>query len=167
MADDADVRFTGGAEFRALARDLRAAGDTGKRLRKRLRAAIVAEIRPMQRDTKRAALAIPTKGTGSTGLRKSIAKAIKVRVYFTPRVAGARLEVDPAKMPPGKYNLPAYMEGEKPRWRHPVFGRRLSPWADQEAHPYFYRTVDPRLPGAVVAIKEAAAITAAEIERGH
>jgi hypothetical protein len=170
---DGDVRITGGAEFRALARDLRAAGDVGQGLRKRLRAAIVAEIKPMQAETRKAALAIPSRGVAKNatrknlpGLRKSIAKSIRVRVFFTPRFVGARLEADPAKMPAGMGNLPAYMEGEKPNWRHPVYGHRNRKWGKNSPHPYFYDTVDPKLPGARLAIQAAAHETAAQIERG-
>lgn len=153
--------------MRALARDLRAAGDEGKKLRKRLRATIVAEIKPMQADLKRAASEIPVKGGGrSTGLRKALGKATKIRVLFSARSASATLEVDPKKMPAGQQSLPGYMEGTTPRWRHPVFGHPGVTWQNQKAHPYFYKTVDPKIPGAVVAIEAAAATTAEEIERG-
>ena len=47
-------------------------------------------------------------------------------------------------------SLPAYVEGEKPRWRHPVFGDR-DVWVDQRPDPVFYRTIQPHTYKARVA----------------
>lgn len=43
-------------------------------------------------------------------------------------------------MPARAKALQAYMEGTKPRWRHPVFGNR-DVWVQQPPQPYFYKTM--------------------------
>ncbi len=48
--------------------------------------------------------------------------------------------VDGRRMPDRMGRIPQYYEGERPRWRHPVFGDRET-WVDQSPHPSFYRIV--------------------------
>jgi len=71
-----------------------------------------------------------------------MAKATRLTVRMTGRGASVRILVDGRKMPPGQGALPAYMEGTKTRWQHPVYGNRGN-WAKQRPHPYFYKVVRP------------------------
>lgn len=150
---------SGGTQLQRVAVKLRAAGTEGQGLRRRMRKNLVASVKPMQDAVKRNALGIPVKGHGSTGLRKQIARATKIRIRASGRTAVVRLWVNPDLMPAGKWNLPAYMEGEGD-WRHPVFGDSEN-WVPQTPHPYFKPAVEPRLIGVrqacIAAVKETAA----------
>lgn len=147
--------------LRQVARRLRLAGDGGKILRKRMRVAIVAAAKPIRDEARQNALAIPSKGTGHTGLRSAIARATKTRVRMSGRSAMVAVETDPRSMPAGKRNLPSYMEGLG-RWRHPTFGK--APWKDQPAHPYFFRAAEHHILDARIKVEAAVKMTAREIE---
>ena len=69
-----------------------------------------------------------------------MARAVEGKVRTTRR-PGVIVWVNPGRMPPGKRNLPAYMQGDPPfqRWRHRTFGHR--PWVTQQPHPYFDQAV--------------------------
>jgi len=127
-----------------------------------MRRNIVAAVEPMKKQVQSNALAIPSKGHGSTGLRASIAEATKVKVTAGARVSRVRLQVDAAKMPVGQGALPRLMEGER-KWRHPVYG---GPWVPQDAHPYFAKAVAQHLPGVQAGVLKAVDQTAAELSRG-
>ena len=75
--------------------------------------------------------------------------------------------VDGRKMPPREGSLPGYMEGTRPRWRHPVFGPTASrpnpPYVQQPAHPYFFRVVRPLGFASRVAVNKVIAKTTREI----
>jgi len=126
-----------GADLRLIAKKLRRMND--REIKRRLRQGLRAAAKPLVPVVKQAALDIPVKGTsGSTGLRKRLSKSVHLNVRTTGRKAGVSIQADAKRMPNGQKALPAYMEGTKPRWRHPVYGREDDPWADQDAHPWFY-----------------------------
>jgi hypothetical protein len=136
-----------GTELRTVARELRRMDDreiTG-RFRRDLRAAAA----PLVPAVRSSVMSTPSKGPpprGRPGLRRSIAKAVKLRVRSGGRLASVAILVDGRKMPPREGALPAYMEGTKPRWRHPVYQSEHNPdppWVQQPPKPYFYRVVRP------------------------
>jgi len=140
-----------GTELRVIAKELRAM-DQRKVLaqfRRELRAAAA----PMVPAARAAALAIPAKGPKSTGLRKALAKSVKLSVRTAGPLAGVAVMADGRKMPSGEGRLPAYMEGEL-RWRHPVYGNRNA-WVTQPPRPWFYRAVRPLGIAARVAVNRA------------
>ena len=69
-----------------------------------------------------------------------MAKATTLQVKTAGRQASVILRVDGRKMPPKAKSVPAYAEGSKPRWRHPVYGNRDN-WVQQPSQPYFYNNL--------------------------
>lgn len=146
-----DVRIQGADQLRLLSRELRAAGEEGKRLRSRLRRNIAAATRPMKADVQQRARAIPARSAPMTGLREALAKATKIRIATAGRDISVRLQVN--------HRLAAQVDGQE-KWRHPVFGNRNN-WVTQPPHPFFTpatRSAFPRTQAAVIAaINETAA----------
>lgn len=136
-----DFEIKGGSDLARIARELRHVSG-GTEIRKRMVREIRREAKPLVPMVRRAILSLPSKGEGSTGLRASMAKAVTLTVRTSGRQAGVSLRVDGRKMPAGQGSLPAYMEGSKRPWRHPVYGDTDVQVA-QPAHPYFYRIVRP------------------------
>lgn len=135
MAQQFEVR-TGPELARVVAELKRAgAGAIVKQLRTELRAA-AAPIVPAVR----ASIAAIPSNNPNPHLRKEMQRATKLSFVTTGKDAGMVIRVDGRKMPDGEGSLPAYMEGTKKPWRHPVFGNRDN-WVVQDAHPYFYKIV--------------------------
>lgn len=145
------VDTRGGASLRTIARELRnmdAAKVTGI-----FRKALDDAARPYPMRVRAAALAIPVKGEKHTGLRARIAQCAEETTWAEGREAGVSVWINVQRMLPDYKTLPLYMEGgiyvdrkhDYRRWRHPVFGRRENPqdWQQQDAHPYFRKTVEP------------------------
>jgi hypothetical protein len=132
------VKVTG-ADLRDVSRKLRKVNDANvkRRFRKELR--IVAS--PFVPAVRNSIAAIPTTGSQSTGLRSRLQKAVTLRIRTSGKNASVSILMSTGKMPDGQKALPAYMEGVKSPWRHPVFGREDEPWAEQPAHPYFFPVV--------------------------
>jgi hypothetical protein len=154
----------GANQLRAVGADLRRAGAPGRGIRSKMRRNLVAAALPVKLAAQRAALEIPTSGTGHTGLRQALAKATQIRVVTGGKNVVVRVWVNPARMPAGQQSLPGLMEGLG-KWRHPVFG--TDTWVDQASHPYFQHATE--VAGIKAAQKAAIAAvqaTAAEIERG-
>jgi len=107
-------------DLRKLARQLRTVGDA-KAIRRDLTKGLRAAARPAQQEAKAAALALPSKRPGSTGLRRQIAAATGTQVRTTGRNAGVKIRVSKKRMG-DKARLPRLMN--KGTWRHPVFGNR-------------------------------------------
>jgi hypothetical protein len=135
-------------DLREVAKELREVAD-GKQLRRELTGGIRDALRPVVRLAQAAWRAAPegdaTKSrerAAQGDLRVLLAKATRLEVRTSGRMAGARIRVDGRKMPGGMRALPGYAEGERPRWRHPVFGD-TDTWVSQAAFPTFYRTVEP------------------------
>lgn len=132
----ATVRFgTGGqGEARRLARRFREAGAGG--LQKELERQLLRSARPVLLELRQAALALPSKGVGSTGLRKKIAAATR----SAPRVGGVRFYVATAQLG-GQAMLPEKIHAAA-GWWHPVFGRPPFVHQDSPAVPWFTTTIE-------------------------
>lgn len=159
------VRVTGGAQLHEVARKLRAKGSEGKQIRTGMRKAITAAVEPMKTDVQQAIREIPSKGHDGPSLREQMVKATRVRIVASGRTALVRLEVAGSRMPDGRENLPAFMDGERDRWMHPVYDSSRERWTKtaQPAHPFFARTVRPRLPEVRRAVQAAVKTTLADL----
>ncbi|HET7329155.1 MAG TPA: hypothetical protein VFJ14_17930 [Nocardioidaceae bacterium] len=158
-----DIVIEGGERLHAVAAKLRAAGPQGKELRRGMRRAIQETAQPLVEDVKRRALAIPTSGTKSTGLRAAIARATKLEIRASGSADHVSITVRGSLMPPGKSTLPPAMDGTT-RWRHPVYGNANN-WVSQDSHPYFTPAVehaDPSITAAVIAVVDATALAIME-----
>lgn len=147
MPRDLSFRIQQGEQLRDFSRALRELED-GREIAKRMRRELRQAGRPMVPAVRAAVLALPSKGQnarrGRPSTRAQVARATALRVRASGRTPGVSIWVNPKRMPEGKRNIPAYMEGIRPfhRWRHPTFGD----WekaVQQPATPYFYRAVRP------------------------
>jgi hypothetical protein len=130
-----------------LKRLARALGKTaeGRQLRRDLSRGFRDVLKPYVPRLRAAYRAGPSRGGRrfrGVPLRTLLARSVRVEVRTSGRQAGARIRADGRRMPNGMKALPAYWEGERPRWRHPVFGNR-DVWVTQQPHPAFYRTLRP------------------------
>ncbi|MFJ4551098.1 hypothetical protein ACIP4X_18035 [Streptomyces sp. NPDC088817] len=135
----AGLELRTGKELKRIASELRRMNDPElkKRFSKELREA----AKPMVPAVRKAIREIPSKRRyTASGLRGRMSKAVKLEVRTSGKDAGVRIRVDGRKMPDKEKSLQSYMEGVKPRWRHPVFGHDV--WVQQPAKPYFFKTVD-------------------------
>lgn len=108
-----------------------------KRFRKELRAAGKPLVPLVRASIRR----IPSSRPYSAkGLRGQLSRATGLEVKTTGRQAAVAIRVDGRKMPSKARSVQAYMEGTKPRWRHPVFGNTAN-WVQQPAQPYFFKTM--------------------------
>ncbi|MEV6791243.1 hypothetical protein AB0M87_04410 [Streptomyces sp. NPDC051320] len=82
-----------------------------------------------------------------------MSRATRLEVKKSGKNAGVAIRVDGRKMPDRQGSLPAYMEGTKPRWRHPVFGNQ-EVWVQQPPHPYFYRVMRAQGPKSRKAVNK-------------
>jgi hypothetical protein len=134
------VRDSG--DLRRIAKELKAMND--KELKKKLSKELRAAARPLVPVTRKAIRAIPSsRSYSAAGLRGRMSKAVRTEVKTSGKQAGVRIRVDGRKMPAKQGALPAYMEGSKKPWRHPVYGNR-EVWVVQTAKPYFYKTLRPK-----------------------
>jgi hypothetical protein len=165
----AGLHVTGAAELRRLARQMRGI-ERRAEIRKRLAAGLRTPGKEILVAVRTAAVAIPSRGEsarrGRMPLGKRLARATQLQVKTSGDSAGVKLWVNPGKMPDGQRALPAYQEGEDGPWRHSAFGNSDGEWFTQSPHPFFWPTVEPRLPGFYQAAEEAIDHTADEIERG-
>ena len=122
--------------------------ELSKSLRRELRAA----AKPMAQAAKDAALALPSKGTGSTGLRRSLARSVTVQVSNSRRRAGVFIVAKASKMPAGQRTMPRAVR--KGTWRHPVFGNRQV-WVTQQGGDWFDGPISAKAPAAERAVKKA------------
>jgi len=137
----ADFEMRTGSDLRRIARELRRTDD--KRLKAEFGKELRAAAKPMVPAVRAAIRQIPsTRPYRADELRGRLSKAVKLEVKTTGRQAGVRIRVDGRKMPDKQKALQSYMEGTKPRWRHPVYGNR-EVWVQQQPHPYFFKTVRP------------------------
>lgn len=128
-------------ELARLSRELKRmdSSEVLKRMRKQLRKA----AQPMVPIVRSSIRNIPSKRPyGPEGLRGRLSKATRLEVKTVGRKARVSIRVDGRKMPTHFKALPQYVEGSKPRWRHPVYGNR-GVWVQQPARPYFYKVVVP------------------------
>lgn len=137
----------------------------------RMRAQLAATARPFVPRVRAAILNIPSAGNvpyrQPPGLRARIAGC--VTTWSTGGSASSPLvrvgvEIDASRMPDGQKALPLYMDGVKPRWRHPLFGN-TEIWKAQgnAPHPYFYDNVAPLGPASRLAMERVAEDIARQI----
>ena len=146
------IRDTG--DLKAVTRQLRAQAD-GKELLAELRTGLRGVVNPIRDEVKAAYRAMPA-GRGrrpKTSLGSQLARVTRTEVRTSGKLAGVRLRVDGRKMPSGAKSLPAYVEGYKRPWRHPVYGNR-NVWVSQPARPRFDRIVEPHEDDATRAVDE-------------
>lgn len=105
------------AQFAQLARRLREAGRNDLRLE--LTRGTRKLLKPMVEAAKAAALAIPSRGTGSTGLRQLFADAIRSEIRTGRQRGGVWVKVKRGQLG-DKAGLPAGFE--RGQFRHPVMG---------------------------------------------
>jgi hypothetical protein len=171
------VEIRDASDLKALAKQLREVED-GKALRKELTSGIRAVLRPLVPQVRAAYRANPRHRGGRSrdraqhgDLRDLLAKATRIEVALATRSrakgqeAGARIRVDGRRMPDGMKALPAYYEGEKPRWRAPLFGDR-DRWFQYQSRPTFYRVVTPHTDEAGRAIDKVLDDVRKKLERG-
>ncbi|MCT9932452.1 hypothetical protein N5079_19815 [Planotetraspora sp. A-T 1434] len=184
-----DVKVTGAHQLYELNRKLR---EANKKLPAKLRKGIRDGAKPAVRATKAAVLAIPVKnarGGGRSqrqshhferskgkdeekrrtsarrrsGLRRTIAGAIKVQIRTGAKTAAVRILVDEKQLPPDQRTLPRHLDSPN-GWRHPTFGR--DPWTHQQGRPWFETTIRRHLAEVRSAVLKAMDEIANEIERG-
>lgn len=162
-----------GADFQALSRALKAAGEgKGKdSLRGQMLAELRAIAKPIQSDLRAAILAVDSKAQahssarraaaalsrtknvdekkasralGRSGLRESIARSLRISVTDS----GVRITTTGATLPKDQRGLPRALN--KPQgWRHPVFGDKDT-WVQQYGNPpgWFFSTAEAHKPMA-------------------
>lgn len=157
-------------EMKQVARRLARASDgrVGTDARRRL----VRAARPVVKEVKTAALAVEVESSqggtarpdNSTNLRARVAAAVDSAATpggVTLFVAGYKIGVNGSR-------LAQYLDTEdRPRWRHPIFGRRDNPedWAEQKGQPFFYVTIRDAEPRFAAAVESAVDKLAEEITR--
>lgn len=183
-----DVRITGADQLYELNKRLK---EADKKLVTKLRKAIRTGAKPAVVATKAAVKTIPVTGSHggggkareghhfdrskakseekrrakarrASGLRTTIAGAIKLSVKTGARTAAVRIEVDESKLPPDQRSLPRHLDNPK-GWRHPTFGR--DPWVAQKGSPWFETTIRKNLTTVQTAILQAMDELAKEIEK--
>lgn len=148
-----DLELRGGKDLARIVRELRKTGD-GKTLVAQYRKDLRAAAKPMVPAVRAAIRAIPATTGQHTGLRARMARAVRLTVKTSGRKAEISVRVDGRKMPAGEGSLPAYMDGRKKPWRHPVYGN-ANVWVRQDSHPYFDRAVLPLIRRSRAAIRDA------------
>jgi hypothetical protein len=159
------------ADLREVSKQLRQVAD-GKALRKELTGGIRDALKPVLAQVKSAYRAGPSRGRRHSkarqkhgSLRVMLAKASRIEVRTSGKMAGARLRVDGRRMPDTFKAIPRYWEGQGTRWRHPVFADRET-WVQQEPHPTFYRIVVPQEDRIGTAIDRVLEDVRDKLERG-
>ena len=162
MSDD--IVITGAEQLYRLAKDLKA---VDKKLPRKLNKAIRTGSKPAVVATREAILTLPIKGSRGgggkaraehafgrsrakdeekrrakadrgSGLRQTIARAIKVQIKTGTRNVGVRIVVDEKQLPPDQRTLPRHLDSTA-GWRHPTFGH--DPWTHQKGGPWFKSTI--------------------------
>jgi len=142
VATGGSLQLRSGRELARITRELRQMDDKEvlKRFRKELRTAAKPLVPAIRASIRR----IPSSRPYSTaGLRGQMSKATTLQVKTAGRQASVILRVDGRKMPPKAKSVPAYVEGSKPRWRHPVYAKpgKANVWVQQPSQPYFYNNL--------------------------
>jgi hypothetical protein len=137
-----NVTMRGGDDLRRISKELRAVDD--KTLKKQFSKELRAAAKPLVPITRKAIRAIPSsRAYSAAGLRGRLSKAVKAEVRVSGKEAGVRIRVDGRKMATKQGSLPAFMEGTKKPWRHPVYGN-TNAWVSQGPSPYFYKALRPK-----------------------
>jgi hypothetical protein len=155
-----EIKITGAEQLRALGRDLRAAGEEGKLLRRELLATMRLAGKPLAEATRQSALdMLPHTG----GLNEFIADSkIVARNSLTGSRVGTRIVGKKTGGSKGAHDLEAMDVGT---FRHPVYGHR-SAWVQQSVRPgWFTKPLEDAAPALQAALLGAMNVTAARIER--
>lgn len=160
-------------ELRKIGKDLKKSGqkDLQREMLKRMRAPvqkIVPDVRTAIRSTPGT--------TGNTrsrkslaerprGLRDAIARGVQVKSSLSGKYVGVRIRIDSRHLPDGSKNLPKYLEGTMPRWRHKTYGHE--PWVTQRSHPYFFPTIRQHVPQIQREVAEVVLDITSRITRGN
>lgn len=146
---DITIHLESGQHLKAIIANLKAVGqdELAKELKSRIRLAakpLVPAVRAAIKEIPSDPETVRTKDRPIGSLRKELSAATKLQMRTTRSSAGINIRVDGRKMPARAGSLPAYMEGKKSNWRHPVFGNP-NVWTKQAeaSHEYFYKTVEP------------------------
>jgi hypothetical protein len=183
------IVVTGTAEFRRLARELKAAGDG--RLARQMRTGMRKAAEPMLRAARSNVATLHSAGSrgGGTadraaftagrsrrltesvqrrvmhhsGLRAAVARATRVETS-TGRNPGVRLRTNIGQMPANQRKLPVHLNTG--RWRHPVHGNR-EVWVTQTAAPrgWFSRATKDHGPKVRNAAVEVVTATIAQLAK--
>lgn len=122
---EASVHVSG--DYRALARRIRDAAD--RDLQREMAKAISSEARPAQDAVRRS---VPEYMPRAGGYAALFQAALRLRTV--KRASGVRITAEAA----GKSKRRDVGSREKGSIRHPVWGRRLDPWAEQRIRPGFF-----------------------------
>lgn len=98
-----------------------------------------------------------------SGLRQTIAGALRLVIRTGAKTAAVRIEVNESKLPPDQRTLPRHLDSPK-GWRHPTFGR--DPWTHQQGKPWFATTIRKHVGEVRAAVLKAMDDIADYIERG-
>lgn len=150
-----EIKVEGAEQLRALAVDLRAAGEEGKGLRRALLASMRAAGKPLAEAARESARSVlPKRG----GLNEWVADSkFAVRNSLTGSKVGMRIVATK-----GKHDLDDIDKGSL---RHPVYGNRKK-WVGQSvASGFFTKPLEKTAPEVRAALLVAMNVTAHEIER--
>lgn len=152
-----------GSEFRRTADALRL---VDQRLPAKLRKDLANAVKPAVADAKAHARAIPVGGGGHSGLRRRVARGVKIQARTARSPV---LRVVASMTDPEQANLPRYLDDPARGWRHPVFGNRHE-WVSQHTGSPWFRDVlashRPEMERAVRQVLDDAAETIAAAGRG-
>lgn len=144
-------------------------------------------VKPAVQQAKAAVIATPSSAKHSlpnaprprVSLRQSIAASIKVAIKTTKKQAGVFVRVDGKQFQGiseaggrtgSVRRLPAYLDGRRKRWKHPVFGRNMdkpAKWPIQPAHPFLGVTLYKNKKDYQKAVEKAMMQTIKELEHRH
>lgn len=154
------ARVTGGGpeEMKRLAARLR---DADKVLRKELRKALTDAADPLTGAVREAIEASPSGHDGT--LRGEVSRTVTSAVRFAGSQVTLSVTSAGARMPGGKGDLPAYLNGKG--WRHPVYGRR-SVFQRSRATGWFDQTISDRADSLRGSVESALDETRRKLEGG-
>lgn len=178
------ISVTGAEQLERLGKRLKEAGD--KELTKELRKGLKKAADPAVRHVQHAIRTLPVRGARgggksareihqqranfkrvrmrSSGLRESIARAIKARISTAGSGAAVRIRTSASELPADQRKLPRYLDRDK-GWRHPVFGNR-EVWVAQYGRPWFGETLKKEGPAVRREVLEAMHVIAEKITKG-
>lgn len=154
-----ELKVRGAEQLGDLAKRLRQQGESGKGMRLELLREIRGEAKTAARATQEAIINLPTEEPEDRGLRRQIARQVKVRIRLTGARTGVRIVV-------GRLdgtNLPRRFN--RGRWRHPVHG--TDTWVTQTVEPgWFDKTLKDREPQLRAAVLKAMKRTSRQVTKG-
>lgn len=120
-----------GDEWRRVAIALR---EVDRDLPKKLRKDLLSAVKPAVQEAKDRVRALPVAGHGSTGLRRRVARGVRILPAVGKNPA---VRVVTYMDQPDEANLPRYLDSAA-GWRHPVFGNRHN-WVRQSTGGSWFR----------------------------